>query len=109
MLLGSLALTAGCVALTFSPGLLLTHHTSAGLVALVHVFTLGFVGLVFAGTLQQLPAVMFVTRLAWPGLGYLRSEEHTSELQSRGHLVCRLLLEQKKPDDPDQSGADAAD
>src|SRR5690625_6408765 len=25
-----------------------------------------------------------------------RSEEHTSELQSRGHIVCRLLLEQKK-------------
>src|SRR5690625_5508428 len=29
-------------------------------------------------------------------LGLLRSEEHTSELQSRGHLVCRLLLEKKK-------------
>src|SRR5690625_5661371 len=26
----------------------------------------------------------------------LRSEEHTSELQSRGHLVCRLLLDKKK-------------
>src|SRR5690554_7319871 len=26
----------------------------------------------------------------------LRSEEHTSELQSRPHLVCRLLLEKKK-------------
>src|SRR5690625_6637972 len=32
-----------------------------------------------------------------PRLPYIdqRSEEHTSELQSRGHLVCRLLLEQK--------------
>src|SRR5690625_6063630 len=29
-------------------------------------------------------------------LAALRSEEHTSELQSRGHLVCRLLLEKKK-------------
>src|SRR5690625_5621109 len=29
-------------------------------------------------------------------LSGLRSEEHTSELQSRGHLVCRLLLEKKK-------------
>src|SRR5207253_11212744 len=28
--------------------------------------------------------------------GRFRSEEHTSELQSRGHLVCRLLLEKKK-------------
>src|SRR5690625_5768763 len=27
---------------------------------------------------------------------FKRSEEHTSELQSRGHLVCRLLLEKKK-------------
>src|SRR2546422_3320248 len=30
-----------------------------------------------------------------PGIGF-RSEEHTSELQSRLHLVCRLLLEKKK-------------
>src|SRR5690554_7614609 len=33
------------------------------------------------------------------GLGFInasRSEEHTSELQSRPHLVCRLLLEKKK-------------
>src|SRR2546422_7037554 len=29
-------------------------------------------------------------------LGCTRSEEHTSELQSRLHLVCRLLLEKKK-------------
>src|SRR3989442_9896011 len=29
-------------------------------------------------------------------LDALRSEEHTSELQSRPHLVCRLLLEKKK-------------
>src|SRR5690554_7493609 len=29
-------------------------------------------------------------------LDCLRSEEHTSELQSRPHLVCRLLLEKKK-------------
>src|SRR2546422_7766861 len=33
----------------------------------------------------------------WPVLfDYRRSEEHTSELQSRLHLVCRLLLEKKK-------------
>src|SRR3712207_8350999 len=30
------------------------------------------------------------------GTDYLRSEEHTSELQSRQYLVCRLLLEKKK-------------
>src|SRR3989304_7028821 len=35
---------------------------------------------------------------AQPG-AHLRSEEHTSELQSRLHLVCRLLLEKKKKED----------
>src|SRR3989449_5086223 len=34
------------------------------------------------------------TRLIWTSS--CRSEEHTSELQSRLHLVCRLLLEKKK-------------
>src|SRR5258708_13747829 len=33
---------------------------------------------------------------AWVARHYLRSEEHTSELQSPDHLVCRLLLEKKK-------------
>src|SRR3712207_7145709 len=32
----------------------------------------------------------------WKGARRLRSEEHTSELQSRQYLVCRLLLEKKK-------------
>src|SRR5690625_5332719 len=32
----------------------------------------------------------------------MRSEEHTSELQSRGHLVCRLLLEKKKHTERDK-------
>src|SRR2546430_7565398 len=36
-------------------------------------------------TLDRLPAAV-----------YLRSEEHTSELQSQSNLVCRLLLEKKK-------------
>src|SRR2546422_6932013 len=34
--------------------------------------------------------------LAWHTAERIRSEEHTSELQSRLHLVCRLLLEKKK-------------
>src|SRR5690625_6446725 len=33
-----------------------------------------------------------------------RSEEHTSELQSRGHLVCRLLLENKKKINQNKTG-----
>src|SRR5439155_3608256 len=40
--------------------------------------------------------LMFGVGGAILGLILYRSEEHTSELQSRGHLVCRLLLEKKK-------------
>src|SRR3712207_8147208 len=43
--------------------------------------------------------VLLQSDLHWPtlcaGLGRARSEEHTSELQSRQYLVCRLLLEKK--------------
>src|SRR2546430_6724649 len=35
----------------------------------------------------------------------LRSEEHTSELQSQSNLVCRLLLEKKKKKNPRSNGA----
>src|SRR5258708_8401516 len=42
--------------------------------------------------------VLMVARaLDLHGLAVQRSEEHTSELQSPDHLVCRLLLEKKKP------------
>src|SRR2546427_2990842 len=37
------------------------------------------------------------TRRTRPPAGAPRSEEHTSELQSQSNLVCRLLLEKKKP------------
>src|SRR2546422_7108190 len=43
------------------------------------------------GNTQAIYTVQLVARV----VGY-RSEEHTSELQSRLHLVCRLLLEKKK-------------
>src|SRR5690625_1355034 len=45
--------------------------------------------------LQQPGALDKVGMIALP-VALVRSEEHTSELQSRGHLVCRLLLEKKK-------------
>src|SRR5438445_5190544 len=54
----------------------------------------------------QPPAV-----LGWPGpqpgRAGERSEEHTSELQSRQYLVCRLLLEKKKIEGEDQGHVDA--
>src|SRR5690625_2851897 len=50
---------------------------------------------VFDFALQVL-ALAFTFSLLITGGFTSRSEEHTSELQSRGHLVCRLLLEKKK-------------
>src|SRR5690554_5974250 len=44
----------------------------------------------FVMTASNLSTVNQIRRPSW------RSEEHTSELQSRPHLVCRLLLEKKK-------------
>src|SRR5439155_6581236 len=41
---------------------------------------------------DSLPVALFIAAFTGVVLA-LRSEEHTSELQSRGHLVCRLLLE----------------
>src|SRR3712207_8559670 len=51
------------------------------------------------GAPQALPSPLLRTVplfLEYASLGYPRSEEHTSELQSRQYLVCRLLLEKKK-------------
>src|SRR5690554_7526269 len=48
----------------------------------------------------QGPAPICRVELGNVGLHLLRSEEHTSELQSRPHLVCRLLLEKKKQTNP---------
>src|SRR3712207_8901506 len=45
---------------------------------------------------QQLVAQRAVEAFHVPVLPRARSEEHTSELQSRQYLVCRLLLEKKK-------------
>src|SRR5690554_7051040 len=43
----------------------------------------------------------------WVRTKSCRSEEYTSELQSRPHLVCRLLLEKKKIDDGSLNAIDA--
>src|SRR5690625_3597942 len=75
----------------------------AGVLLFVAGFTAVFVllGVIFAwfGILLA-PWLDLTTRVLGAlvvlmGLAFMRSEEHTSELQSRGHLVCRLLLEKK--------------
>src|SRR5207247_11467930 len=49
-----------------------------------------------AGVPKRRKNCQFLDSATGPGASALRSEEHTSELQSRVDLVCRLLLEKKK-------------
>src|SRR2546429_5931521 len=49
-----------------------------------------------AGRVAATRSPYYVPQLSTPEPDSARSEEHTSELQSRLHLVCRLLLEKKK-------------
>src|SRR3712207_1542453 len=51
---------------------------------------------VVAGQCYEVSGFPRAVATAYPFLDGLRSEEHTSELQSRQYLVCRLLLEKKK-------------
>src|SRR3712207_7380611 len=53
---------------------------------------------------ENVPAVEGTPdNVAVAGSNDRRSEEHTSELQSRQYLVCRLLLEKKTPDPPNSA------
>src|SRR5690625_4069027 len=66
--------------------------------AVLEAAALGFLGLGAQAPLPEWGKMLaeardFIQLAPWT---LLRSEEHTSELQSRGHLVCRLLLEKKK-------------
>src|SRR5258708_27614487 len=53
------------------------------------------VGALFLGSVAVVPSLLMALWQPTRGTGP-RSEEHTSELQSPDHLVCRLLLEKKK-------------
>src|SRR2546422_10682933 len=73
------------------------------------LFTLRPIGLALLATASLISNIPLLAEEGWreapgwsvrpkrfAGLLFRRSEEHTSELQSRLHLVCRLLLEKKK-------------
>src|SRR5437870_6766565 len=69
----------------------------ASAAALSWIVFLGSVASFRSGPLG-VPATLQVGLAAFSVALVVRSEEHTSELQSRGHLVCRLLLEKKNGD-----------
>src|SRR5690606_42094147 len=64
--------------------------------AAVKSLDIGVLAVFAAGCLVGL--LSFARVLSWMLDRWRRSEEHTSELQSRENLVCRLLLEKKKAD-----------
>src|SRR2546429_5792657 len=65
--------------------------------ATTEIYTLSLHDALPISLLQSLHGLLFQFQAARNMLpGRTRSEEHTSELQSRLHLVCRLLLEKKK-------------
>src|SRR3712207_8414624 len=65
----------------------------AGTIITIMLMGLASAGLILiAGT----PTLVGSAQPTLLGSLYVRSEEHTSELQSRQYLVCRLLLEKKK-------------
>src|SRR5439155_22803258 len=73
------------------------HHTPDPGAAFARVARLARPGgWIIVGLYNAFARIPLRVRRAVARLSGYRSEEHTSELQSRGHLVCRLLLEKKK-------------
>src|SRR5439155_24012430 len=75
-------------------GLFFLQHTRA-----TGIYTLSLhdalpISVLSSVSVEKLATPLTVATLVVPPS--VRSEEHTSELQSRGHLVCRLLLEKKR-------------
>lgn len=107
LLAGAASLLVGAVLLALQPAVLTGYVGSPRLLALTHLFTIGFVTLVYLGTLQQLPAVLLVTNLAWPRLGLVTlplavlgccllvfgfaAGLHASSLATGGVLLCLAL------------------
>src|SRR5690625_7559260 len=71
---------------------LLSQPWAAGIGLLGYLGGIGVIAVPFVRAGMAKPPREYPT---YSAAAAMRSEEHTSELQSRGHLVCRLLLEKK--------------
>src|SRR2546425_3676314 len=68
-----------------------------GLTSAATIWVVAAIGVALGATFYSEAAVTtLLVLVVLRGLGSVRSEEHTSELQSLAYLVCRLLLEKKK-------------
>src|SRR5690625_6563601 len=87
--------------LIFATFILILAYITAIVVFVYSGYFVGMVVALAAGFILGVSTAIIPVIFAWAFIGiatilFIRSEEHTSELQSRGHLVCRLLLEKKK-------------
>src|SRR5690625_1809575 len=97
----AIAIQAVGVAALTGAGVLAPEAASFAPLAVIGGGLLFGVGIIYAGgcatgTYYRAGEGLIGSWVALIFYALLRSEEHTSELQSRGHLVCRLLLEKKK-------------
>src|SRR3989449_6471119 len=90
LLLGYLQVVSGLLAFVFAAVTLVRFQGTQDRISLI----LG-AGFLLSGAVLTATSVLFFQFFPDAPLRF-RSEEHTSELQSRLHLVCRLLLEKKK-------------
>src|SRR2546430_6888176 len=81
------------VRLRSSPGPTALH---ASLAVALGAFALAVAANVHAQAAASHQPSHFLALVLWPVVTALRSEEHTSELQSQSNIVCRLLLDRKK-------------
>src|SRR5688500_19929701 len=92
---------AGSLAFLYSASRLNFHQLDSGFVILV-AMTLVLSSQIsvpiprFSSQISVSDTFVFLLLLLYGGAAAVRSEEHTSELQSPCNLVCRLLLEKKK-------------
>src|SRR5690554_1207015 len=84
------------MALALLINLTYSMQLSVAVAFLLGVYVGAVMGGCYSAIMINIPGTPSAAATALDGFVLARSEEHTSELQSRPHLVCRLLLEKKK-------------
>src|SRR5437899_8940485 len=85
--------TSNIYTLSLHDALPILCHTELSVIAIIGILLL--IGIVKKNAILMVDFALEAEREVHHQNGVLRSEEHTSELQSLRHLVCRLLLEKK--------------
>src|SRR5690606_41108274 len=95
LILGSVSFTGSLIAMGKLQGKIKDIRVKKSLAFFVFGLAIAVAAYILYAGVPNSPLIYVVLIIS---LIYGRSEEHTSELQSRENLVCRLLLEKKKKD-----------